>query len=113
MSATLPNAKTIRERLPILRSNRDRLPEHELDDSDTDPFRQDVFSLGVASHIIAFFEPPKQVEAIPEWCEKGTFQQYHAWFEKALSWEPSARYANAREMSDAFNDISGNEPERL
>jgi len=113
MSATLPNANTIRERLDILRSNRNQLPEHALDISGTDPFRQDVFSLGVASHIIAFSELPTQDEGIPQWHKKETFQQYDSWFETALSWEPSARYANAREMSDAFNDISGNEPERI
>jgi len=106
MSATLPNSKTIRERLPILKSNRILLPEHEMDDLDTDAYRQDVFLLGVAAHIIAFGENPFLNSGIPDWTEKNDFNQYHTWFQKALSWEPSDRYANAREMLDAFNEVA-------
>jgi superfamily I DNA and/or RNA helicase len=113
MSATLPNSKTIKERLPILKSNRIKLPEHELNDSNTDPFRQDVFLLGVASHIIAFSEPPKTNDYIPDWCNKTTFVDYHEWFKKALSWNAIDRFANASEMLDAFIDIAGKELEQI
>ena len=105
MSATLPNSKTIRERLPILKSNRILLPEHEMDDLQTDPYRQDVFLLGVAAHLIAFRENPTLNSGIPDWTEKNSFNQYHTWFQKALSWDPSDRYANAREMLDAFDEV--------
>lgn len=106
MSATLPNSKTIRERLPILKSNRILLPEHELDDLHTDPYRQDVFLIGVAAHMIAYGENPILNSGIPDWNEKEGFNQYHPWFQKALSWDPSDRYANASEMLDAFNDVA-------
>ncbi|EIM63198.1 AAA domain-containing protein [Desulfobacter postgatei] len=106
MSATLPNNRTIRQRLPILQSNRIILPEHELDGLKTDPFKQDVFLLGVAAHLIAFGEKPDLDDGVPEWKKKENFEEYHQWFEKALSWEPSDRFSNAKEMLDAFNEIA-------
>jgi superfamily I DNA and/or RNA helicase/serine/threonine protein kinase len=113
ISATLPNKKTIRQRLPILKSNRITLPEYELDDLETDPFRQDVFLLGAAAHLIAFGEAPELEGGIPDWKKKSDFEEYHQWFEKALSWEPSDRFANAKEMLEAFNEISIDEDESI
>lgn len=113
MSATLPNKQTIRQRLPILKSNRITLPEHELDDLETDPFKQDVFLLGVAAHLIAFGESLELEGGVPDWKKRDGFEEYHQWFEKALSWEPSDRFANAKEMLDAFNEISINEDESI
>jgi len=113
MCATLPNAKTIRERLPILSSKRLRLPEHVLDDLDFDPFRQDIFLLGVASHLIAFSEFPADIDGVPDWSEKESFQIYNSWFEKCLSWDPLDRYSNAREMLDSFNELSEDNAEYL
>jgi hypothetical protein len=113
MSATLPNRQTIRQRLPILKSNRITLPEHELDDLETDPFRQDVFLLGVAAHLITFGESPKLEGGVPDWKKREGFEEYHQWFEKALSWEPSERFANAKEMLDALNEISTDRDESI
>ncbi len=113
MSATLPNKQTIRQRLPILKSNRISLPEHELDDLETDPFKQDVFLLGVAAHLIAFSENPELESGVPEWKKKDSLEEYHKWFEKSLSWDPSDRFANAKEMLDALNEISIDEDESI
>jgi len=113
ISATLPNKQTIRQRLPILKSNRITLPEQVLGDLETDPFKQDVFLLGAAAHLIAFGESPESVDGVPDWKKRNGFEEYHQWFEKALSWEPSDRFANAREMLDALNEISINEDESI
>jgi len=113
MSATLPNKQTIRQRLPILKSNRIKLPEQELDDSETDPFKQDVFLLGTAAHLIAFGESPELEGGVPDWKTKDGFEEYHQWFAKALSWEPSDRFSSAKEMLDALNEISIDEEESI
>jgi serine/threonine protein kinase len=105
MSATLPNNQTIRQRLPILKSNRITLPEHKFG-VETDPFKQDVFLLGVAAHLIAFGKQPDIEDGVPDWKKQGHFEEYHQWFEKALSWDPSDRFSNAKEMLDTINEIS-------
>jgi serine/threonine protein kinase len=86
------------------------LPESIVDQG-VDHFRKDVFLLGVVVHSIMFGKPPKVALADepptwdPEIDADGGLGHLHEWFEKSLDISSAARFANAQEMLDSFNDF--------
>lgn len=93
-----------------------RVPEDVLGGSD-DAKRKDVFLLGVVAHHLVFGKAPapsSDGEEIPEWSgaidASLAHTDLHGWFEKALSLEPSARFADAAEALRAFNSATAARP---
>lgn len=85
-----------------------KIPD-EPDGSAAHPKSRDCFLAGIVAHLIVFDvalsastqgAPPKWDRAVDA---DDSFQTIHAWFEKALSWTSSARFADAGAMLDAFN----------
>lgn len=106
-AARLPDAETVGAVREHLLACRHRLPEDELG-GDTDPFRQDVFLLGVAAHTIAYGVPPQSSDGLPEWrpgLADGIGEAFDGWFAKALSWSPHERFGDAVEALNAFQDL--------
>lgn len=106
-AARLPDAETVGSVREHLLACRHKLPEDELG-GDTDPFRQDVFLLGVAAHTIAYGVPPQSADGLSEWrsgLTDGIGEAFDGWFAKALSWSPHERFQDAVEALNAFQDL--------
>ena len=74
----------------------------------SDPFRRDVFLLGVIAYYLLFSQWPQKQGEIAVWNEpeQNPYGQATAtWLAKALELFPADRYANARVMLDALNSI--------
>jgi len=108
-----PERGTINELRELLQGSNIRLPEDEMrmDGDIFDPFKQDVFMLAAVAYRVLFPEStlPLDAQKILHWQEpisdaySGTVSQ---WLQKALSWDPSARFANAAEQLAALNEIT-------
>lgn len=85
-----------------------KIPD-EADGSAANPKSKDCFLAGVVAHQMVFdVAPPSSIAAAPPKWDRSvdaddSFQTIHAWFEKALSWAGTARFADAGAMLDAFN----------
>jgi serine/threonine protein kinase len=107
LTAYFPEAGTVGPLRDKLRAGKTLLPEDsEIGAGEaSDPFRRDVYLLGVVLHHVLFlrlprqedglflWEPPTDVECVPELA---------AWFVQALDLIPAERFANARAMLEGL-----------
>ncbi|PBJ10758.1 AAA domain-containing protein [Pseudomonas sp. ACN5] len=111
LTAYFPEAGTVGPLRDNLRAGKALLPEDsEIGRGEvSDPFRRDVYLLGVAAYHLLFLRLPRLDDGIFLWeptevseCDSNV----SAWFEQALEMIPSERFANARAMLDALNSLS-------
>jgi serine/threonine protein kinase len=121
VAAYFPEAGTVGGLQDFIRAGGILLPEDtkELGEGTaTDPFRRDVYLLGVASHHLLYLAPPEVVSGIGIhiWKPLDSDPYDHrleSWLAKALDLVPGDRYANAREMLNSLNAVtvlSGSQP---
>ncbi|SSP30064.1 serine/threonine protein kinase [Acinetobacter pittii] len=99
---------TITNYRDILKTNTVNLPEDVYDDK-KDPFKMDVFLLGVVCYFIISKGNmlKNDSDGIPVWIEiEGVDAKINSWLEKALSFDSHKRYENALEMLEEFNKIN-------
>ncbi|NUF39438.1 hypothetical protein, partial [Acinetobacter lactucae] len=99
---------TITNYRDILKTNTVNLPEDVYDDK-KDPFKMDVFLLGVVCYFIISKGNmlKNDSDGIPVWIEiEGVDPKINSWLEKALSFDSHKRYENALEMLEEFNKIN-------
>jgi len=110
LAAYFPEAGTVGPLRDSLRAGKAVLPEDsEIGQGEvSDPFRRDVYLLGVAAHQVLFLRLPRQMDNLYLWetstdieCDPGVA----AWFAKALELTPTERFAHARAMLDALNAL--------
>jgi len=107
LAARIDDVESLGERRYAFLSS-GKIPD-EADSSAADPKSKDCFLAGIVAHQIVFDLAPSAPTpgAPPKWDRSvdadDSFQTIHAWFEKALSWTGSARFADAGAMLDAFN----------
>lgn len=110
LTAYFPEAGTVGPLRDNLRAGRAVLPEDsEIGHGEvSDPFRRDVYLLGVATHHVLFLRLPRQEDGLFLWeaptgvdCDPGVA----AWFAQALELIPAERFANARAMLNALNAL--------
>jgi hypothetical protein len=107
LAARIDDVESLGERRHAFLSS-GKIPD-EADGSAADPKSRDCFLAGVVAHQIVFDLAPSAPTpgAPPKWDRAvdadNSFQTIYAWFEKALSWTGSARFADAVAMLDAFN----------
>jgi serine/threonine protein kinase len=115
LAAYFPEAGTVGPLRTSLRASKAVLPEEsEIGQGEaSDPFRRDVYLLGVAVHHVLFLRLPPQEESLFLWetpkdieCD----QEVGAWFAQALELAPAERFANARAMLNALNALSVGRP---
>jgi serine/threonine protein kinase len=115
LTAYFPEAGTVGPLRDSLRAGKAVLPEDsEIGHGEaSDPFRRDVYLLGVAVHHVLFLRLPRQVDGLFLWeiptdaeCDHGV----GAWFCRALELIPSERFAHARAMLDALNALPVGRP---
>ena len=85
------------------------LPEDDGADerkSSSDPFARDVFLLGVLVYEMLERKELERVNRVPLYDAKLPLQlpALAQWYERAMDWEPSARFRSAVEALDALND---------
>ncbi len=111
LTAYFPEAETVGPLRDTLRAGKTVLPEDsEIGAGEpSDPFRRDVYLLGVVLHHVLFlrlprqedelflWEPPTDVECVPELA---------AWFSRALNLIPTERFANARAMLEGLTALT-------
>ncbi len=112
MAASYPDVRSLGEaRFQFLSTG--RMPEDEFGVQGS-PKRRDVFLAAAAAHRILFGTGPKAPDGCPEWNSQadvaGDFLELHAWFAKALDWDPQLRYADAGEALAAFNSATAVRP---
>lgn len=88
-----------------------RFPEDGLGDH-SDHNRRDVFLLGSVVHYIFFGTTPRAMHhEPPDWDpnidQDDRFARFHEWFKRALSWDASSRFKDAREALSAYNVATG------
>lgn len=115
LTAYFPEAGTVGPLRNSLRASKAVLPEDsEIGQGEaSDPFRRDVYLLGVAVHHVLFLRLPPQEEGLFLWetpkdieCD----QEVGAWFAQSLELAPAERFANARAMLNALNALSVGRP---
>lgn len=108
LTAFFPEVGTVGPLRDNLRAGRAVLPEDsEIGHGEvSDPFRRDVYLLGVASYHVLFLQLPPQEDGLVLWeppagvdCDPALA----AWFAQSLELIPAERFANARAMLDALN----------
>jgi hypothetical protein len=110
ITAYFRDVKTIATLRDVIKAGSTKLPEDALNDN-SDPFRRDVFLLGVASYFIAYNKYPQQDDELYIWqaVDNDIFEgKLNHWFETCLNWTAQERFKNAREMLDAFNQVKFN-----
>ena len=115
LTAYFPEAGTVGALRDNLRAGKAVLPEDsEIGAGEaSDPFRRDVYLLGVATHHLLFLRLPKQDGGLFLWehpddveCDPGLGR----WFARALEWAPADRFAKARTMLEALNALDLGRP---
>ncbi|MGE8158984.1 AAA domain-containing protein [Paraburkholderia sp. NPDC080076] len=110
LTAYFPEAGTVGPLRDSLRAGKAVLPEDsEIGQGEaSDPFRRDVYLLGVAVHHLLFLRLPLLQHGLFLWemptdmdCDAGLA----AWFARALELIPEERFANARTMLDGLNTL--------
>lgn len=73
---------------------------------DSDPFARDVFLLGVLVFEMLEAQELERVKRVPLYDTKQVLRlpELASWYERAMDWDPSARYRSAVEALDALND---------
>lgn len=95
-----------REQVKVERS---KLPEDAGASTEHTPYSRDVFLLGVTCYQILFSERPPKVADVYGWVPFGKDPYSGALndvLSTAMSVDPKARFANAREMLNAFNQAT-------
>lgn len=121
MAAYFPEAGTVGGLQDFIRAGGVLLPEDtkELGEGTaTDPFRRDVYLLGVAAHHLLYLAPPEVAPGIGihVWKPRDDDPFEHrldSWLSTSLDLVPGDRYANAREMLNSLNALtvlSNNQP---
>ncbi len=113
VAAYFPEVGTIGGLQNVIRAGSVVLPEDSEDigvGTPTDAFRRDVYLLGIASYHLLFLKTPPVSEGVNiHVCEPPSEDPYeglyNGWFEKALDLVPNDRFANAREMLNALNEL--------
>ncbi len=115
-AAYFPEMKTVgsfREKVKVEQS---ALPEDECNEPSATPYRRDIFMLGALAYLILYGEKPPRVSGTYKWTTRaedpfnGIFDNF---LQQALSWDPSVRFVNAREMLEAFNAATENGSETI
>ncbi|MBT3072035.1 AAA family ATPase [Rhodomicrobium sp. Az07] len=89
-----------------------QLPETIYEEDPGDPRRRDVFLAGVCVHFLLFgkYPPESKIDSLANWDpstdSNGEFTALHGFFERSLSMEQSARYADATAALDAYNEAT-------
>lgn len=107
ITAYFREVKTITTLRDVIKAGLTKLPEDTLND-DSNPFRRDVFLLGVISYFIAYNQYPKQDAELYIWqaVDNDIFEgKFDDWFAVCLNWVAQERFKNAREMLDSFNEV--------
>ncbi|ALG67241.1 AAA domain-containing protein [Beggiatoa leptomitoformis] len=115
ITAYFREVKTIAVLRDVVKAGLTKLPEDELGD-DSDPFRRDVFLLGVTSYYIAYNKYPLQDTELHQWqaIDNDSFEgKLNHWFETCLNWTAQERFKNARDMLDAFNQVKFNDNKNI
>lgn len=110
ITAYFREVKTIATLRDVIKAGLTKLPEDTLND-DSNPFRRDVFLLGVTSYFIVYNKYPQQDDELYIWqaVDSDSFEgKLNHWFETCLNWTAQERFKNAREMLDAFNQVKFN-----
>lgn len=111
VAAYFPVASTVGGLRDSIRAGKAVLPE----DSDighgstSNPFRRDVYLLGVVAHTLLYLRPPAKQEGLYVWkeIENDPYgDNLGTWISKSLELVPSDRFSNAREMLNELNTIS-------
>lgn len=111
-TAFFPEKGTIKDLRKLLQSSYLKMPEdlYAVDGDIQDPYRQDVYMLGLLAYQICFFgQKPAKEDELYIWktAEDDPFEEVlNNWFEKALDLDPGSRFSNASEMLSAFNFIT-------
>ena len=102
-TSSFPEQKTISQIRDTIRAGSERLPE-ELQNTKSDNYRKDVFLLGAVVHQILFGEKPGVLDGVPIWQEPSTanFMPLWGWFERALEFDPSKRFPDAKIAFEEF-----------
>lgn len=92
------------------------LPEDVLGEEAASPRQKDVFLLAVAVHWLLFGAPPAAAAEAPfDWSPAvdgdGAYTALHAWFARALAWDPADRFQDATEALDGFNAATLDRPD--
>jgi serine/threonine protein kinase len=115
LTAFFPEAGTVGPLRDNLRAGKAVLPEDsEIGHGEaSDPFRRDVYLLGVAAHHMLLLHPPRKESGLFLWepPQDSAFDIGLAgWLAQALDLIPSDRFRNARAMLEALNALSLGEP---
>ncbi|WP_114152300.1 AAA domain-containing protein [Chromobacterium haemolyticum] len=111
ISAYFPSDGTVGSIRPLLRAGEVSIPEDtELaNDEVSDPFRRDVYLLGIAAHYLLYLTPPRKDDGLAVW-ETHLSDPYQGvldnWLARALNWVPRERFATAQDMLNALSEIS-------
>lgn len=110
LTAYFPEAGTVGALRDNLRAGKAVLPEDsEIGAGEaSDPFRRDVYLLGVAAHHLLFLRLPRQEGGLFLWespADDECDAEMARWFAKSLEWAPAERFARARVMLDALNAL--------
>ncbi|MDO8729492.1 MAG: AAA domain-containing protein [bacterium] len=110
ITAYFPESGTVGGLRDRLRAGKAILPEDsEIGAGEaSDPFRRDVYLLGIVAHHLLYLTPPKQESGLYVW-NIPTTDPYegnlNVWLSRSLELIPSDRFSNAREMLNSFNGI--------
>lgn len=105
-AARIPEGRTVGVHRFELETGSIDLPEDTSTESVNDPFARDVFLLGVLVYEMLEGKELERVNRVPLYDSKQhlTATALGPWYEKAMDWEPSARYRTAMEALDALNE---------
>ena len=83
-------------------------------DAEPTPYQRDAFMLGVVSHLLLYGERPPAVHGKHFWQKRVDDPysgQLDAWFAKSLAAAPAERFASAKDMLTALNEVTAAKPE--
>lgn len=106
-AARIPETLTVGAHRFELETGSIDLPEDDGErESSSDPFARDVFLLGVLVYEMLESKELERVNRVPLYDTKLALQlpALAPWYERAMDWEPSARFRSAVEALDALND---------
>ena len=115
VAAHFPQMETVGVLKDQVSSITEKLPEDFFEDKHATPFHRDVYLLGVVAHVLIYGAPPNRDDGLSVWTPNEddiVGGKLDSWFERALKWDTTTRWANADEMLDALNeiDLSDGEP---
>lgn len=107
-TSSFPEQKTVSQIRDTIRAGSERIPEELQQKAASDNYRKDVFLLGSVVHQILLGEKPELLDDVPIWQEPSSpkFKPFWRWFDRALEFDPSKRFPNARAAFDEFQRCS-------